>query len=84
MHLNRLERVGIASYLRVSRTTVYRILGRWIEEGAAGLEDSPPGRPKGVRKMDLATMDFVRRAQENPELGASVSTRRSSRREASR
>jgi transposase InsO family protein len=46
------------------------VLGRWIEEGEAGLEDRPPGRPEGVRKMDLATMDFIRRSQENPELGA--------------
>ncbi len=41
-----------------------------LEEGDAGLRDKPPGRPKGVRKVDLATMDFIRRMQENPELGA--------------
>jgi putative transposase len=70
LHLDGWSVKAIASYLRVSRTTVYRVLGRWIEEGEAGLEDRPPGRPEGVRKMDLATMDFIRRSQENPELGA--------------
>lgn len=70
LHLDGWSVKAIASYMRVSRTTVYRVLGRWIEEGEAGLTDRQPGRPKGVRKMDLATMDFIRRSQENPELGA--------------
>lgn len=70
LHLDGWSVKAIASYMRVGRTTVYRVLGRWIEEGDAGLEDRRPGRPKGVRKMDLATMDFIRRSQENPELGA--------------
>jgi transposase len=70
LHLDGWSAKAIASYLKVSRTTVYRVLGRWIEGGDAGLEERKPGRPKGVRKMDLATMDFIRRSQENPELGA--------------
>jgi transposase len=70
LHLDGWSVKAIASYLRVSKTTVYRVLGRWIEEGEAGLEDRRSGRPKGVRKVDLATMDFIRRSQENPELGA--------------
>ncbi len=70
LHLDGWSVKAIASYMRVSRTTVYRVLGRWIEEGDAGLEDRRPGRPRGVRKLDLATMDFIRRSQENPELGA--------------
>ena len=70
LHLDGWSVKAIASYMRVSRTTVYRVLGRWIGEGEAGLTDRPSGRPKGVRKVDLATMDFIRRAQENPELGA--------------
>ena len=67
LHLDGWSVKSISSYLKVSRTTVYRVLGRWVEEG---LEDRTPGRPKGVSKVDLATMDFIRRAQENPELGA--------------
>ena len=74
LHLDGWSVKAIASYLRVSRTTVYRIFGRWIEEGDAGLEDRPPGRPKGVRKMDLATMDFIRRFQENQSWAPSAST----------
>lgn len=38
--------------------------------GRGGLGGQAPGRLKGVRKVDLATMDFIRRMQENPELGA--------------
>jgi putative transposase len=60
---------AIAGYLRVDRDTVYRALRRWIEEGEAGLEDRPAGRPKGVRKVTLAAMDAARRLQRNPGLG---------------
>jgi len=70
LHLDGWSVKAIASYLKVSRMTVYRILSGWLEEGEEGLADRAPGRPKGVRKVDLATMDFIRRAQENPELGA--------------
>lgn len=59
----------IASYLKVSRSTVYRVLDRWFFEGEEGLQDKPRGRPPGVRKVDLATIEMVRRLQENPELG---------------
>ena len=38
--------------------------------GRGGPRGPAPGRPKGVRKVDLATMNFIRRMQENPELGA--------------
>lgn len=61
---------SIASYLEISRITVYRTLRRWIAEGEAGLPDKPHGRPPGVRKVDLAAIEAVRRLQENPSLGA--------------
>ena len=61
---------SIARYLKVDRSTVRRVLARWMEEGPAGLEDRRRGRPKGVQKVDLRAMVEVRRLQENPELGA--------------
>jgi putative transposase len=36
---------AIASYLGINRDTAYAALKRWIEEGEAGLEDRPRGRP---------------------------------------
>src|SRR3712207_3689827 len=61
---------SIARYLKVDRSTIYRVVRRWVEEGPEGLEDKKRGRPKGVRKVDLRAMDAVRRLQERPELGA--------------
>ncbi len=61
---------SIARYLEVDRSTVRRVLSRWMEEGPAGLEDKKRGRPKGVQKVDLRAMVEVRKLQENPELGA--------------
>ena len=60
---------AISGYLRVGISTVYRILRRWAEEGPAGLEDKPHGRPPGVRKVTLKAMEAIRRFQENPNLG---------------
>ena len=60
---------AISGYLRVGTSTVYRVLRRWAEEGAAGLEDKPHGRPPGVRKVTLKAMEAIRRFQQNPGLG---------------
>lgn len=60
---------SIAAYLGAHRSTVYRVLRRWVEEGIDGLEDRLHGRPPGVRKVDLKTIEAVRRLQ-NPNLGA--------------
>lgn len=60
---------SIARYLRVDRSTVYRVRRRFEEEGEKGLTDGPGGRPKGVVKVDLRAMNEVRKMQENPELG---------------
>ncbi len=61
---------SIARYMCVDRSTVRRVVRRWIEEGSEGLEGRKRGRPTGVRRVDLRAMDAVRRMQENPELGA--------------
>ena len=61
---------AIAGYLEVDRSTVYRVIRRWLSEVPAGLEDKPRGRPKGVQKVDLRAILAVKEIQENPELGA--------------
>lgn len=61
---------AIAGYLKVNRSTVYRVIRRWVEEGPVGLEDKPRGRPKGVQKVDLRAILAVKEIQENPKIGA--------------
>jgi len=70
LHAEAWSAKAIAGYLRVHRSTVHRILRRWVEEGVEGLEDRPHGRPPGVRKVDLKAIEAVRRLQRNPNLGA--------------
>lgn len=59
---------SIASYLGTARSTVYRTLRRWIEEGIESLDDRP-NTGGGVRRADLKAYAAVRRLQENPNLG---------------
>ncbi len=61
---------AIAGYLIIRRSTVYRTLDRWKEEGVEGFEDKPFGRPSGVRKVTFAAIEAVRKLAKNPELGA--------------
>ena len=61
---------AIAGYLVIHRSTVYRTIERWREEGIEGLEDKPFGRPTGVRKVTFAAIEAVRKLAQNPELGA--------------
>jgi putative transposase len=61
---------SIAGYLKTHKSTVHRVLNRWYEEGPAGLEDKPRGRPRGVQKVDLRAVLAIKKIQENPELGA--------------
>ena len=61
---------AIAGHLGMGRSTVYKVLGRFKEEGAEGLADKPYGRPAGVRKVTLAAIEEVRKLAQNPELGA--------------
>jgi len=59
----------IAGYLQTTRRTVYLTLRRWVEEGVAGLEDKPHTPIQPARRVDLRTINQVRKLQENPELG---------------
>ena len=56
LHLEGWSDKSIARYLRVDRSTVYRVRRRFEEEGEQGLEDRPGGRPRGVQKVDLRAM----------------------------
>ena len=69
LHLEGWADKSIARYLKVDRSTVYRVRKRFEAEGEEGLRDRPVGRPKGVQKVDLRAMLEVRKMQENPELG---------------
>ncbi len=60
---------SIASYLDVSRPTIYQILRRWVEEGVKGLEDKSRAPKFPARKVTLEVMQEVKRLQRNPELG---------------
>jgi len=61
---------AIAGYLGIGRSSVYKILKRFEEEGAEGLADKPHGRPAGVRKVTLAAIEGVRKLAQNPQIGA--------------
>jgi putative transposase len=61
---------AIAGHLSMGRSTVYKVLGRFKEEGAEGLADKPYGRPVGVRKVTLAAIEEVRKLAHNPQIGA--------------
>jgi putative transposase len=69
LHADGWSAKAISGYLRVGSSTVYRILGRWAEEGPEGLKDKPHGRLPGVRKVTLKAMEAIRRFQQNPNLG---------------
>jgi transposase len=60
---------AIASYLKTSKPTVYRALRKWIREGMESLDDKKRGPKSGVRKVDLAAIEAIRRLQRNPGLG---------------
>ena len=61
---------AIAGHLEMGRSTVYKVLKRFKEEGAEGLADRFPGRPAGVRKVTLAAIEEVRKLAQNPQIGA--------------
>lgn len=82
LHLDGWSVKATASYLGISRKTVYRVLGRWLEEGDAGLEDRPPGRPKGCARWTSPQWTSSAGRRRTPSSGPSASTRPSCRREA--
>jgi transposase len=61
---------AIASYLGVHKATVHRTMKRWKEGGFEALTDGSPGRPAGVRKVDFAAVEAIRKLAQNPGLGA--------------
>jgi putative transposase len=61
---------AIASYLGVHKATVHRTIKRWKVSGLEGLGDRPFGRPPGVRKVDFAAVEAIRKLAKNPGLGA--------------
>ncbi len=58
---------GIAGYLRMHRSTVHKVLRRWVEEGVEGLEDRPHGRPPG----DLPSTPTTRKIRRTTSISAS-------------
>ena len=63
----------------MSRKTVHEILWRFAEEQFAGLEDKSHAR-KGPRKVDIQTIQEIKKLSENPLLGAYRASAASSRR----
>lgn len=60
---------SIAGYLETTRRRVHETLHRWATEGVQGLKDKPPIPKNPRRKVDLRTLNEVRKLQEKPEPG---------------
>ena len=69
LHVDGWNAKSIAGYLDVSRKTVHAILRRFAEEQFAGLEDKSHART-GQRKVDIHTIQKIKKLSENPLLGA--------------
>jgi putative transposase len=69
LHANGWNAKSIAGYLEVSRQTVHAILRRFAEEQFAGLSDKSHART-GLRKVDITTIQEIKKLSENPLLGA--------------
>ena len=59
----------IADYLQTTRRTVYLTLQRWVEEGVRSLDDKSTAPKHPARKVNLRTIETVRKLQKNPLLG---------------
>jgi putative transposase len=69
LHLEGWNATSIAGYLDISRTTVYRTLRRWVEEGVAGLPTKSHARTDGPRLVTLRAIATAKELQANPALG---------------
>lgn len=69
LHVDGWNAKSIAGYLDVSRKMVHGILRRFAEEQFAGLPDKSHAR-KGPRKVDIKTIQEIKKLSENPLLGA--------------
>jgi transposase len=69
LHVDGWNAKSIAGYLDVSRKTVHEILQRFAQEQFAGLEDKSHARKK-LRKVDIQTIQEIKKLSENPLLGA--------------
>src|SRR6266566_3468554 len=69
LHVDGWNAKSIAGYLDVSRKTVHAILRRFAQEQFAGLEDKSHART-GLRKVDMQTIQEIKKLSENPLLGA--------------
>lgn len=69
LHADGWNAKSIAGYLQVSRQTVHTTLKRWAEEQFAGIDEQSHART-GVRKVDLKTVQEVKKLAQNPLIGA--------------
>ncbi len=69
LHIEGWNATSIAGYLGIGRTTVYRTLQRWVEEGVAGLPTKSHARTGGPRRVTLRALATAKELQANPALG---------------
>ena len=78
LHADGWNAKSIAGYLDVSRKTVHEILQRFAQEQFAGLEDKSHARAS-LRKVDIETIQEIKKLSENPLLERIASARPLSR-----
>ncbi len=69
LHIEGWNATSTAGYLGIGRTTVYRTLQRWVEEGVAGLPAKSHARTDGPRQVTLRAIATAKELQANPALG---------------
>lgn len=76
LHIEGWNATSIAGYLGIGRTTVYRTLQRWVEEGVAGLAAKFHARKDGPRRVTLRAIATAKELQANPPSGNGACTPR--------